>query len=72
MDRLLRMEKGKYLRQVCQEVDRILSQVADAVNDAPDGSVLNRSEMQVWDVLGELRKAVFEKAVLAKCLYYRN
>jgi hypothetical protein len=63
MDRLLRMDKEEYLRQMRQEVERILGQVADAVNDAPDGNVINGSEMQVRDLMGELRKAAYEKAV---------
>ena len=63
MDRLLRMNKEDYLRQMRQEVDRILGQVADAVNDAPDGNVINGSEMQVRDLMGELRKAAYEKAL---------
>ena len=63
MDRLLRMDKDEYLRQMRSEVDRILGQVADAVNAAPDGNVINGSEMQVRDLLGELRKTAYEKAV---------
>lgn len=63
MDRLLRMDKEEYLREMRQEVDRILRRVADAVNDAPDGNVINGSEMQVRDLMGELRKAAYEKAL---------
>jgi hypothetical protein len=63
MDRLLRMDKDEYLRQMRQEVDRILGQVADAVNDAADGNVINGSEMQVRDLMGALRQAAYEKAV---------
>ena len=63
MERLMRMDKDEYLRQMRQEVDRILGQVADAVNDAPDGNVINGSEMQVRDLMGALRKAAYEKAV---------
>lgn len=63
MDRLLRMDKDEYLRQMREEVDRILGQVADAVNDAPDGSVINGSERQVRDLMGQLRQAAYEKAL---------
>jgi hypothetical protein len=63
MDRLLRMDTDEYLRQMRQEVDRILQQVADAVNDAPDGNVINGSEMQVRDLMAELRQTAYEKAV---------
>lgn len=63
MDRLLDMDKDEYLRQMREEVDRILGQVADAVNQAADGNVINGSEMQVRDLMGELRKTAYEKAV---------
>jgi hypothetical protein len=44
-------------------VERVLGQVADAVNDAPDGHVINGSEMRVRDLMAELRARVFERAV---------
>jgi hypothetical protein len=63
MDRLLRMEADEYLQEMRAEVDRILRQVADAVNAAPDGNVINGSEMQVRDLMNELRKTAYEKAL---------
>lgn len=63
MDRLLRMDRDEYLRQMRQEMERILGQVADAVNDAPDGNVINASEMQVRDLMNGLRKTAYEKAL---------
>jgi len=63
MDRLLRMERDEYLQQMRAEVERILGQVADAVNDAPDGNVINGSEMQVRDLMDELRQTAYQKAI---------
>lgn len=63
MDRLLRMERDEYLQQMRAEVERVLRQVADAVNDAPDGHVINGSEMQVRDLMNELRKTAYEQAL---------
>ena len=63
MDRLLRMNKDQYIREMRVEMERILGQVADAVNDAADGNVINGSEMQVRDLMAELRQRAFEKAV---------
>jgi len=63
MDRLLRMDKEQYVREMRAEMERILGQVADAVNDARDGNVINGSEMQVRDLMAELRRTAFEKAV---------
>ena len=42
---------------------RLLGQVADAVNNAPDGNVINGSEMAVRDAMFELQRRAFEKAV---------
>jgi len=63
MERLLQMDKERYVAQMRPEMERILGQVADAVNQASDGHVINGSEMQVRDLMAELRKTAFEKAV---------
>jgi hypothetical protein len=63
MDRLVRMDKEQYVREMRVEMERILGQVADAVNDAPDGNVINASEMEVRDLMAQLREKAFEKAV---------
>lgn len=63
MDRLLRLDKERFIREMLAEAERAFRQVADAVNDAPDGNVINGSEMQVRDVMSLLRQASFEKAV---------
>ena len=54
-------ELGAFFVQ--EEARRVFGQVADAVNDAATGNVINASEMQVRDAMGELRKRAFEKAV---------
>lgn len=63
MDRLLQMDKQKYLAEMRAEVQRVLSGVADAVNAAPDGKVINASEWQVHDLMEELRRVAYQKAV---------
>jgi hypothetical protein len=63
MDRLLQMDKQKYLAEMRAEVERVLSQVADAVNAAPDGKVINASEWQVHDLMEELRRVAYQKAL---------
>jgi hypothetical protein len=63
MDRLLQVDCAAYVRAMRVEVDQILSQVMDAVNTAPDGNVINGSEMQVRDLMAELRRRAFEKAM---------
>lgn len=63
MDRLVRMDRDEFLRAMRGESDRILGRLADAVNDAPDGNVINASEMRVRDLMRELQKTAYEKAV---------
>jgi len=63
MERLLTMDKDRFIADMQAEVRRLLGQVADAVNNAPDGNVINGSEMAVRDAMVELQRRAFEKAV---------
>jgi hypothetical protein len=63
MDRLLTMDKEQFITQMLEEARRTFGQVADAVNGAADGNVINGSEMQVRDAMVELQRRAFEKAV---------
>ena len=47
-------------------VDEIAEKVIDAVNVAKPGRLIADSEEQVRDIMGELRRAVFETAVQQK------
>jgi hypothetical protein len=63
MDRLLTMDKQEYVSRMQAECRRIMEQIADAVNVAPTGNVISGSEMQVRDLMAELRRKAFETAV---------
>jgi len=63
MDRLLRMSEDAFVEQMIPELREILRQVAAAVNDAPDGQVINASEMKVRDLMGELRTKTYQRAL---------
>jgi hypothetical protein len=63
MERLLTMDKEQFIAEMQAQVRQILGRVADAVNDAPTGNVINGSEIAVRDAMAELRQRVFEKAV---------
>lgn len=63
MERLLMMDKEQFISEMQAEVRQILGRVADAVNNAPTGNVINGSEIAVRDAMAELRQRVFEKAV---------
>lgn len=57
------MDKAEYVAQMQGECRRIMGQIADAVNAAPTGNVINGSEMQVRDLMEELRRKAFELSV---------
>ncbi len=62
MDRLLIMDEQEYVSRMQIECRRVMEQVARAVNAAPTGNVISGSEMQVRDLLAELRRKAFETA----------
>ena len=45
------------------EYEKLVQDVAEAVNQAPDGAVIAGSEDQVRDLLARFRQTVYEKAV---------
>jgi hypothetical protein len=57
------MNKQDYLDHMQADVQRILARVADAVNGAATGNVINGSEMEVLAAMTELRELAFQKAV---------
>jgi hypothetical protein len=63
MERLLTMDKQEYVSRMQAECRRVMEQIAEAVNDAPTGNVINGSEMQVRDLMAELRQKAFQTAV---------
>lgn len=63
MDGLRTMDKREYLDRMQADVQRVLAQVADAVNGAAGGNVINGSEMAVLAAMTELRELAFQKAV---------
>lgn len=63
MDRLLKMDKEQFACRMQADIRRILDQVAEAVNAAPQGHVISGSEVPVRDLMAELRQKVFQTAV---------
>jgi len=63
MERLSTLDKAEYVARMQAECRRIMEQIADAVNGAPTGNVISGWEMQVRDLMEELRKRSFELAV---------
>jgi hypothetical protein len=63
MDRLLRMSEEQFVDQMMPEVREMLRQIAVVVNDAPDGSVINASEMKVRDLMALMRTKAYARAL---------
>jgi hypothetical protein len=51
------------LDQLRARFERLCQEVADAVNAAPAGQVINASEEKVRDLLADFRQATFEAAI---------
>ena len=62
MDRLNKLDRDELVRRMRVDFERTVLQVADAVNNAPDGHLIDGSEEQVRDLLGEFRRRTFETA----------
>ena len=63
MESLKTMDKQEYVGRMQEECRRIMGQIADAVNAAPTGNLISGSEMQVRDLMEELRQKAFELSV---------
>ena len=62
MDRLNKLDREELVRRMREDFERTILKVADAVNDAPEGHLIDGSEEQVRDLLGEFRRRAFETA----------
>jgi len=66
MERLLVVDKQAYASRMQAECRRIMESVMEAVNNAPAGNVISGSEMQVRDLMADLRRIAFETAVQSR------
>ena len=63
MERLLVVDKQEFADRMQAECRQIMESIMEAVNKAPTGNVISGSEMQVRDLMGDLRRVAFETAV---------
>ena len=63
MDRLPKLETAQLVERMRSEFEQLMTQVAQAVNDAPPGRVIADSEEQVRDLLGEFRRSTYQAAL---------
>lgn len=62
MDGLARINRDELVRRMREDFEKTMREVADAVNDAPDGHLIDGSEERVRDLLGEFRQRSFQTA----------
>jgi hypothetical protein len=63
MDRLAKVSREELIRRMRAEFEKTMTEVTAAVNDAPDGHLIDGSEERCRDVLGEFRRLAYETAV---------
>jgi hypothetical protein len=66
MDALPKLDREVYREAMRAEVDRVLKEVADAIDDAPRGRVIRDSEEKARDALDRFRQIAYEKAMQLK------
>jgi len=65
-EKLPKLDRDALREQLMAEFDRVVGEVADAVDDAPTGRVIRESEEKARDALDRFRQIVYEKAVQGK------
>lgn len=63
MERLPKLDKSVFVEAMREDFERTMKEVAQAVNDAPEGRVINASEERVRDVMGEFRTRAYQRAL---------
>jgi hypothetical protein len=66
MDALPKLDRDAYREQMRAEFERALTEVADAIDEAPKGRVIRDSEERARDALDRFRQAAYEKAMQLK------
>jgi len=66
MDLQPRLSPDDLREQLRADFERLCRQVADAVNQAPPGQVINASEEPVRDLFADFRRRVYQAAVQAR------
>ena len=66
MDALPKIDREAYQQQMRAEIERVLLEVAEAVDDAPKGRIIRDSEEKARQSLDRFRRLAYEKAVQMK------
>ncbi len=65
-DALPKSDRAKLRQQLLAEFERVVEEVADAVDDAPAGRLIRDSEEKARDALDRFRQAVYQQALQGK------
>jgi methylmalonyl-CoA mutase cobalamin-binding subunit len=63
MEPMPKIDRDAFVTAMRQQMEAMLGQVADAINNAPDGAVISGSEEKVRDLFAELRQRAFERGL---------
>ncbi len=63
---LPKLDREAYQNQMRAEIERVLQEVADAVDNAPQGRVIRDSEEKARDSLDRFRRVAYERAIQMK------
>ncbi|MBA4191912.1 MAG: hypothetical protein C0467_28365 [Planctomycetaceae bacterium] len=63
MDPMPKLDREAYIALMRQQMEAMLGQVADAINNAPDGHIIAESECRVRDLFGTLRQKAYEVGI---------
>jgi hypothetical protein len=66
MDGLPKMSREQFIEAMWGQFEETLGSVDDAVNDAPDGPIINASEERVRDLFAQFRQAAYEAVLQAR------
>jgi hypothetical protein len=58
-----KLSREAFVAAMRQRMEEVLGQVADAVNDAAPGHIINDSEEKVRDLFAKLRQQTYEQAI---------
>lgn len=63
MERLPKLDVNAYVAAMREDFEKTMRMVAEAVNGAPEGQVINASEESVRDALAAFRAKAFQQAL---------
>ena len=61
-----KLDRERYLREMREELERTLREVADAVDNASAGRAIRDSEHRARDALERFREKAYQKAIQMK------